>query len=284
MEHDMDSPLNFNVDGYQGPLDLLLDLIRKQEIDIYNIPIAKITAQYLETIHRMPELDVEAGGEFVLMAATLIHIKSRMLLPADPTIPKEEQVDPRLELVNQLLEHEKFKKAAQMLRQKQMIEQASFAHLASHPALTEFLDQSDEPGMAVTLFDLIDTFQKIIERAKTRPQLDISTEEVTVEAMMERVRDKLAESRGTVALSELFAVYTTRRTLITLFLAILEMTRLHAVVLRQEQTFGDIQLRKGGKFTALFAPGALAAAMGALEEKGETNDENEDGNKDQPPA
>ncbi len=261
----MDSPLNFTVEGYQGPLDLLLDLIRKQEIDIYNIPIAKITAQYLEIIHSKPELDVEAGGEFVLMAATLIHIKSRMLVPADPTLSPDEQ-DPRTELVNQLLEHEKFMKAAQMLQQKQMLEQASFSHFGTHPALGEFLDQTDEPGIAVTLFDLIDTFQKTIERARTRPQLDISQEEVTVETMIERVRDKLAETRGVMLLSELFAVYTTRRALITLFLAILEMTRLHAVVLRQEQIFGDIQVRKGSKFQALYTPGALESAMGALEE------------------
>ena len=280
----MDSPLNFNVEGYQGPLDLLLDLIRKQEIDIYNIPIAKITAQYLDIIHSKPDLDVEAGGEFVLMAATLIHIKSRMLVPADPTIPPEEQVDPRMELVNQLLEHEKFIKAAQMLQQKQMLESASFSHYGTHPALGEFLDQSDEPGLAVTLFDLIDTFQKTLERAKTRPQLDISTEEVTVEAMMERVRDKLAETRGVILLSELFAVYLTRRALITLFLAILEMTRLHAVVLRQEKTFGDIQLRKGHKFQSLYTPGALESAMGALDENGPQPVQGTEEGEDQPSA
>src|SRR5712671_2085713 len=118
----MDAPLQFHLDGYQGPLDLLLDLIRKQEIDIYDIPIHKITGQYLDALHKMKELDIEAGGEFVLMAATLILIKSKMLLPADPTIPKDQQEDPRAELVNQLLEHEKFRQAAQMLQQKQMLE------------------------------------------------------------------------------------------------------------------------------------------------------------------
>ncbi len=259
----MDSSLHINLDAYQGPLDLLLDLIRKQEIDIYNIPIHKITAQYLDLLHKMTELDIEAGGEFVLMAATLIHIKSRMLLPADPTIPKDQQEDPRAELVNQLLEHEKFKQAAQMLQQKQMLEQASW----SNPALKDFLDPGEEPGLAVSVIDLVETFNKILERARNRPQLNISTEEFTVEQMMEKVRDRLAETRGTVVLGELFAPYHTRRTLITMFLAILEMARLHAVLLRQEENFGDIFVKKGQKFDILFEPGALAAAMGALEDK-----------------
>src|SRR5579871_1498609 len=131
----MDSPLQINLDAYQGPLDLLLDLIRKQQIDIYNIPIHKITAQYLDALHKLKELDIEAGGEFVLMASTLIHIKSKMLLPADPTVPKDQQEDPRAELVNQLLEHEKFKQAAQMLQQKQMLEQASCSNPARSPEL-----------------------------------------------------------------------------------------------------------------------------------------------------
>jgi segregation and condensation protein A len=261
----MDSPLtNIQLEAYQGPLDLLLDLIRKQQIDIYNIPIHKITQQYLAYIHKLEELDIELGGEFILMAATLIHIKSKLLLPADPTLSKDEQEDPRMELVNQLLEHEKFKKAAQMLQQKQMLEQASW----SNPALKDFLDDSEEPGIAVSMMDLVETFTKILERARSRPQLDIKAEEITVEQMIERVRDKLAEAKGQMRLAELFTVFVTRRALITLFLAILEMARLHGIVLRQEETFGDIYLKKGRKFDALFVPGALAEAMAALEQDG----------------
>src|SRR6266404_2777714 len=211
----MDAPLQFHLDGYQGPLDLLLDLIRKQEIDIYDIPIHKITAQYLEIIHKMTTPDIEQGGEFVLMAATLILIKSKMLLPADPSIPKDQQEDPRTELVNQLLEHEKFKQAAQMLQQKQMLEHASW----SNPALKDFLDEGEDPGLAVSIIDLVETFNKILERAKNRPQISIFTEEFTVEQMIERVRDRLAETRGATALTELFAPFTKRRTLITMFLA-----------------------------------------------------------------
>jgi segregation and condensation protein A len=261
----MESPLNIQLEAYQGPLDVLLDLIRKQEIDIYNIPIAQITQQYLDFIHRLEQLDIELGGEFILMAATLIYIKSKMLLPADPLAPPGEE-DPRTELVNQLLEHEKFKQAAQMLQQKQMLEQAAWYH----PALKDFLSEDEDPGLAVTVFDLVDTFSKILERVRNRPLLDITAEEFTVEQMIERTRDKLAETRGAMLLSELCAVYTTRRALITLFLAILEMARLHAIILRQEQAFADIGVRKGPKFSALFAPGALEQAIGALEENGET--------------
>jgi segregation and condensation protein A len=261
----MDSPFQFHLDAYEGPLDLLLDLIRKQEIDIYDIPIAKITSQFLDAFHKMTHLDIDAAGEFVLMASTLIHIKSKMLLPADPTIPKELQEDPRAELVNQLLEHEKFRQAAQMLQEKQMLEHASWSNPSS---IKEFVDDSDEPGLAVTVIDLVETFNKILERAKNRPQLNIVTEEFTVEQMIERVRDKLSETRGTTPLSDLFTPYRTRRAMITMFLAILEMTRLHAIVLRQEEQFGDILLKKGSKFSVLFEQGALSAAMGALEDEG----------------
>src|SRR5438477_12953732 len=123
-------------DVYDGPLDLLLDLIRKQDIDIYDIPIAQITAQYLHYVSRMKRLDVELAAEFVYIASLLIHIKSKMLLPRDPTAPEDAQEDPRAELVNRLLEHERFKSAAQMLLQKQQIEEAVW----SNPALRDFRD------------------------------------------------------------------------------------------------------------------------------------------------
>src|SRR5947199_10861264 len=123
-------------DVYEGPLDLLLDLIRKQDIDIYDIPIAKITAQYLTYVERLRELDVNVAADFIYMAAVLIHIKSKMLLPRDPAASSEEQEDPRAELVNRLIEHEKFKSAAQMLMQKQQIEDAG----RSNPAIREFME------------------------------------------------------------------------------------------------------------------------------------------------
>src|SRR5436853_5352961 len=130
---------------YEGPLDLLLDLIRKQDIDIYDIPIAKITAQYLGYVENLKQLDVNVAAEFIYMASLLIHIKSKMLLPRDPDLPTGQQEDPRDELVQRLLEHEKYKNAAQMLLQKQQIEEA----VVSNPSLKEFKDaEGTEPDMA----------------------------------------------------------------------------------------------------------------------------------------
>ena len=156
-------------DVYEGPLDLLLDLIRKQDIDIYDIPIARITAQYLTYVERMRELDVNIAADFIYMAAVLIHIKSKMLLPRDPLAPADTMEDPRGELVNRLLEHEKFKSAAQMLLQKQQIEDAIW----SNPALKEFKDaEGTEPELAADVIDLVKTFQQILDRARSRPILE----------------------------------------------------------------------------------------------------------------
>src|ERR1700731_61922 len=175
-------------DVYEGPLDLLLDLIRKQDIDIYDIPIARITAQYLTYVERMRELDVNIAADFIYMAAVLIHIKSKMLLPRDPLAPAEAVDDPRSELVDRLLEHEKFKSAAQMLLQKQQVEDAIW----SNPALKEFKDaEGTEPELAADVIDLVKTFQQIIDRAKSRPVLEVDEETVTVGQMIEFFRRRL---------------------------------------------------------------------------------------------
>jgi segregation and condensation protein A len=155
-------------DVYEGPLDLLLDLIRKQDIDIYNIPIAIITAQYLAYVEKLRELDVNVAAEFIYMAAVLIHIKSKLLLPRDPAVASEQSEDPRMELVNRLIEHEKFKSAAQMLMQKQQIEDAVW----SNPALKHFMDaEGTEPEIAADVIDLVKTFRQVLERARSRPLL-----------------------------------------------------------------------------------------------------------------
>src|SRR3954463_11931810 len=169
-------------DIYEGPMDLLLDLIRKQDIHIYDIPIAKITAQYLTYVEKIRELDVNVAADFIYMASVLIHIKSKMLLPRDPDLPAEAQEDPRSELVNRLLEHEKFKSAAQMLLQKQQIEDAVW----SNPALREFKDaEGTEPELAADVIDLVKTFQKVLDRAKSRPMLQVDEEAVTVGQMID---------------------------------------------------------------------------------------------------
>src|SRR5882724_3755052 len=151
---------------YDGPLDLLLDLIRKQDIDIYDIPIAKITAQFLGYVEGLKQTDVDAAGDFIYTAALLIHIKSRMLLPRSPAETAEESDDPRRELVERLLEHERFKNAAQMLRQKQQIEEATW----SRPALREFQDdEGAEREIAADTVDLVRVFREVLDRVKQRP-------------------------------------------------------------------------------------------------------------------
>src|SRR6184192_404451 len=189
-KQESDFPFAVSVgDVYEGPLDLLLDLIRKQDIDIYDVPIAKITAQYLAYVEKLRELDVNVAADFIYMAALLIHIKSKMLLPRDPDAPADLQDDPRSELVNRLLEHEKFKSAAQMLFQKQQIEEA----VRTNPAIREFMDaEGTEPEMAADVIDLVKTFQKILERARSRPLLEVDEEAVTVGQMIEFLRRRLA--------------------------------------------------------------------------------------------
>ena len=232
---------------YEGPLDLLLDLIRKQDIDIYDIPIAKITAQYLSYVEKLKELDVNVAAEFIYMAAVLIHIKSKMLLPRDPLAPAIEE-DPRSELVNRLLEHEKFKAAAQMLLQKQQIEDAVW----SNPALKEFKDaEGTDPEIAADVVDLVKTFQQILDRARSRPILNVDEETVTVGQMIDYLRRRLSLEDRPIRLKQLLRNVESRSALVCMFLAMLELVRLQAIQLRQERMFGEILVRKHVGFEAV---------------------------------
>jgi segregation and condensation protein A len=255
------APLNFHLEHYDGPLDLLLDLIRKQEIDIYNIPIAQITAQYLEYMHRAAEMDVELSAEFIYMAATLIHIKSKMLLPRDPAlqelIPEE---DPRKELVDRLLEHERFKSAAEMLHQKRVIEEAVW----SNPQIAQFrAEDGGDPGLAVTLFDLVKTFQGVLERIKNRPTYEIDKEDVSVPDMIRYLHNVFEDSRSgqSVSARELFERQRSRRAMICLFLAMLELVKVQAIGLVQREGFGEIGLKRLKGFETAFASGEEMAAI-----------------------
>jgi segregation and condensation protein A len=230
---------------YEGPLDLLLDLIRKQDIDIYDIPIAKITAQYLAYVEKIRELDVNVAADFIYMASVLIHIKSKMLLPRDPDQPAEAEEDPRSELVNRLLEHEKFKSAAQMLLQKQQIEEAVW----SNPSLKEFRDaEGTEPELAADVIDLVKTFQKVLDRAKSRPIIQVNEETVTVSQMIDYLRRRLTLEERPIRLMRLLENMNSRNALVCTFLALLEMVRLQAVQLRQDRLFGEIVIRKHSHF------------------------------------
>jgi segregation and condensation protein A len=234
---------------YEGPLDLLLDLIRKQDIDIYDIPIARITEQYLKYVETMKGFDVDVAAEFIYTASLLIHIKSKMLLPRDPAGPGVEE-DPRLELVNRLLEHERFKTAAQMLLQKQQIEEVVW----SNPALKEFQNaEGTEPEMAADVVDLVKTFQQILDRARKRPSFDVDEETVTVSQMISYVRRRLSLEDRPLRLKQMLRNMHSRSALVCAFLAILELIRLQAVLARQDNVFGEIVLKKHTNFDALMA-------------------------------
>jgi segregation and condensation protein A len=235
-------------DVYEGPLDLLLDLIRKQDIDIYDIPIARITAQYLTYVEKLRELDVNVAAEFIYMAAVLIHIKSKMLLPRDPTAAPDAQDDPRAELVNRLIEHEQFKSAAQMLMQKQHIEEAVW----SNPAVKDFMDaEGTDPEMAADVIDLVKTFQKILDRARSRPMIEVDEETVTVGQMIDYLRRRLSLEDRPVRLKQMLRNVESRQALVCMFLALLELVRLQAIQLRQDRMFGEILLRKHTDFEAM---------------------------------
>ena len=248
----MPAPLNFHLDQYEGPLDLLLDLIRKQQIDIKDIPIATITAQYLEYLEKAREMDIDLGAEFVYMAATLIHIKSKMLLPTDPALQKEGEAaeDPRHELVERLLEHERFKNAAEMLQQKRLIEE----NVWSNPQLKAFLADSEDPGLAVTMFDLVKALGSMLERAKNRPVYEVEAADVTVAGMIRYLHDQVLEAGDNqpVYILRIFEKQRTRRAIVTLFLAVLEMVRMQAVKLTQPDLFGEIALQKHELFDEVF--------------------------------
>ncbi len=232
---------------YDGPLDLLLDLIRKQDIDIYDIPIAKITEQYLKYVETMTQLDVDVAAEFIYTASLLIHIKSKMLLPRDPDATGELE-DPRMELVNRLLEHERFRTAAQMLLQKQQIEEAIW----TNPALKEFRDaEGAEPELAADVVDLVRTFQQIQNRARTKPAFDVAEDSVSVSQMIDYVRRRLSLEEKPIRLKSLLRTLRSRTALVCAFLAILELIRLQAVLARQDNVFGDIVLKKHTNFDTL---------------------------------
>jgi segregation and condensation protein A len=250
---------------YDGPLDLLLDLIRKQNIDIYDIPIALITAQFLDYCHQLKETDVDAAGEFIYVASLLIHIKSKMLLPRDPAelTGGLEPEDPRRELVERLLEHERFKAAAQMLREKQQVEDATW----SNPGMKQFLREQEggeagsgdmEQEIAADALDVARVFRDVLERMRARPVLDVSAESVTVAQMIQYVKQRLVMEDRPVSLRRLLHSTHSERALICLFLAMLELVRLQAVLLNQPRDLGDILVKKSDDFDRVFAEQAAA--------------------------
>lgn len=254
------SPYNIHIEMYEGPFDLLLDLIRKQEIDIRNIPISKITGQYLDYLHQLEKLDIDVSADFIYMAATLIYIKSKMLLPPDPLAGPDEQLDPRMDLVHRLLEHEKFKSAAQMLHQRREIED----HVWSKPDLTLYEGETVEGELIVSLVDLVKAFQTVLDRRKEITRIELQHEQFTVAQMMEMLRKQLVASEGPVSLVAFFEACPSRHAMIVAFLAVLELVRLQAILLVQAALFADIQIRKHKMFDVVFGGGE---AVGQIDEQ-----------------
>jgi segregation and condensation protein A len=232
------SPLDVNLEKYQGPLDLLLDLIRKQQIDIRDIPIATITNQYLEYLDKAREMDIDLGA----------------VLEAEGAAE-----DPRQELVDRLLEHERFKTAAEMLQQKRLIEE----NVWSNPQIKAFLSEDEDPGLSITLFDLVKAFGEVLERAKNRPIYEVENSEVTVSDMIRYLRDRFVEvgEGKPVFILRIFEQQSSRRSMIALFLAVLEMVRMQAVVVTQKDLFGEIALQRHSRFTEVFASDEPMAAI-----------------------
>ena len=256
-EDDQAFPFSVSVGQvYDGPLDLLLDLIRKQDIDIYDIPIARITAQFLAYVNQLKATDVDVAGEFIYTASLLIHIKSKMLLPRAPAGPDDAAEDPRRELVERLLEHERFKNAAQMLQQKQMLEAASW----TNPGVREFKeDAAAEPEVAADTVDLVRVFREMLERARTRPVFNVEEDSVTVGQMIQFLARRLSMEDKPVALRRLLSHTRSTRALVAMFLALLELVRLQAILLRQDRAFSEIFVKKQSGFDAVVNEGLSGA-------------------------
>jgi len=229
--------------NFEGPLDLLLHLIRKHELDIHDIPIAVITAQYLAAIAFMQELDLDIAGEFLVMAATLIHIKSKMLLPRPETAAgvEGEQEDPRDALVRRLLEHQKFKAAAGLLHEREQLRAAQW--LRPDRAVAEIAGDDYEPELEVDLFSLMTAFQTVVQRVKLRPKVLLPPEQLSVDTRMEQLLARLSETEA-CGFDDLFADIDERSGLIVTFLALLEMIRLKLVRVFQSGSFGPIRVYK----------------------------------------
>jgi len=246
----MATPYKINIPLYEGPLDLLLDLIKKQEMNIHDIQIAKITSQYLDYLHKLEELNVDVSADFIYMAATLIYIKSKMLLPPDPLAsPEEQSADPRADLVQRLVEHEKFKNAAQLLYQKQQIEE----NVWSKPDKSLYHDEGTEGELVVSMVDLVRVFQQVLERRKEVSRIELQHEQFTVAQMMAQLRAQiLASDDNTVNLIRFFEACQSRHAMIVAFLAVLEMVKMQAIAMAQEKQFGEIVLRKHKMFDTVF--------------------------------
>lgn len=236
-----ESPYKVVLGVFEGPLDLLLHLIREHEIDIYDIPIAKVTEQYLAYLSLMESLDLEVAGEWLVMAATLLEIKSRMLLPEDPTAePEEEKIDPRLELVERLIEYEKFKSAAELFREREAEQARVFVRSAVELDfdLRPKFDLSD-----ITAVDLLAALQKILlDTDEEEPVTSIQRRKVSVRMRMREIWKKVSDASGQLCFEDLFDDDVTRVDVVITFLALLELLKQRRVKVQQKRAFAPIHI------------------------------------------
>lgn len=245
---------------FEGPMDLLLYLIKKDEIDIKDIPIAHITNQYLEYLTLMRELDIAIAGDFLVMASTLIYIKSKMLLPPAPKIAGEEDLneDPRAELMDRLLEYQKFKEAAQMLHSRGEIEAAVYTR-------GQLETDKTNPEVTATVFDLLRVFREILKRAESEAEMEIHRDEVTMAEKLAQIHH-LLDTNEEVNVRQLFESSRSKRELILTFLTFLELVKEMKITLLQRELFGDIFARKRAVALTFDADGELEAeAMASLQ-------------------
>jgi segregation and condensation protein A len=227
------------LDIFEGPLDLLLYLIRKNELDIYNIPMALVTEQYLEHLEMMKALNLDLAGEYLVLAATLIHIKSRMLLPVEEgTAETEEERDPRAELVRQLLEYQAFKEAALSLDRRVMLGRDVFKRVL--PA-DEIPDEPEEAMMEVSLFELIEAFKQVVERMDKEDLLEIDTERISLSDRINEILEDLSREKS-LSFTDLLKSSRTRKSVIYTLLAILELMKMRVVRAFQSDPFGPIRI------------------------------------------
>jgi segregation and condensation protein A len=244
MEQEFESILEaypVRLENFEGPLDLLLHLIKQNELNIYDIPIALVTRQYLDYIDLMQEMNLDVAGEFLVMAATLIHVKSRMLLPRPDPTQEDPDEDPREALVRRLLEHQKFKAAAELLHERETLRSAQWTR--PDGPISEIAGEAPEPEIEVDLFSLIAAFRTVVERSKQRPKIYLPAEQIPIEDRIEELLARLSETEA-CGFEDLFADVQSRAGLIVTFLAILEMIRLKLVRVFQAGPMGPIRVYK----------------------------------------
>jgi segregation and condensation protein A len=227
------------LDIFEGPLDLLLYLIRKNEIDIYNIPVALITEQYLEHMEKLRSLNLDLAGEYLLLAATLIHIKSKMLLPVPEEEEGEEEPDPRAELVQQLLEYQAFKEAVLALEGRPLLERDVFKKGARERLVHE--EGEEDILVEVSLFELVEAFQRVIAALDKEELLEIDMEKISLADRINEIMERLAEARD-MTFTDLLGERTDRRSIVYTFLAILELMKMRAIKAYQAGSFGVIRV------------------------------------------